>query len=88
MGKIIIMEVGNMNEGQQKFLNFILSRVQEGNEGAAAQLLSDTFRKQDSKEFTKDDMQEFIPKILDLLKPECVDEVKMIMQDYDNNYIY
>lgn len=75
-----------MNEGQQKFLNFILNRVKEGNEGAAAQLLSDTFRKQDSKEFTKEDMEQFVPKMLDLLKPECVDEVKMIMQDYDYDY--
>lgn len=88
MGKIILMEVSNMNEGQQKFLNFILDRVKEGNEGAAAQLLSDVFRKQDSEEFTQEDMQNFIPKMLDLLKPECIDEVDMIMQGYDYNAIY
>jgi hypothetical protein len=75
-----------MNEGQQKFLNFILERVKDGNEGAATQLLSDTFRRQDSDEFTPEHMQEFVPKILGYLKPECVDEVRMIMQDYDPNH--
>ncbi len=75
-----------MNEGQQKFLNFVLDRVKEGNEATATELLSDTFRRQDSDEFTQENMQEFVPKMLDLLRPECVDEVRMIMQDYDPSH--
>lgn len=75
-----------MNEGQQKFLKFVLERVKEGNEEAATQLLTDTFRRQDNDEFTQEHMQEFVPKMLSLLKPECIDEVRMIMQDYDPNH--
>ncbi len=71
-----------MNPGQEKFLGFILARVQDGKEQEAKALLSEHFKKQDEGTFTKEDIQQFAPKVLAMLKPESVEEVKAIMKDF------
>ena len=57
-------------QGQEKFLSFILERVQEGKEDVAREILLENFRKQNEGSFSQEDIQAFIPKIINLLKPE------------------
>ncbi|OCA83156.1 hypothetical protein A8F94_18700 [Bacillus sp. FJAT-27225] len=73
-------------QGQEMFLNFILQRVQEGKEEEAREILLENFRKQNEGTFTKDDIQQFIPKMLGLLKPEKVDEIKAVAQRFAGDF--
>lgn len=74
-----------MNQGQEKFYGFILERVQEDKIEEAKALLADNFKKQAEGNFTQDDALQFAPKIISLLKPEKVDEVKTIMKQFSQN---
>ena len=74
-----------MNQGQEKFLSYILERVQEDKVEEARALLSDNFRKQAEGTFTKQDVSQFIPKIISLLKPERVEEVQAVMKQFAQN---
>lgn len=74
-----------MNQGQEKFLSFILERVQEDKVEEARALLADNFRKQAEGTFTKEDISQFAPKIVSLLKPEKVDEVQTVMKQFAQN---
>jgi hypothetical protein len=71
-----------MNEGQKKFFDFILERVQNGKEEDAKALLNEGFAKQADGTFTAEYSQEIIPKYLAILKPECAEEVKNIMENF------
>ena len=71
-----------MNNGQEKFLKFIIARVSEENQDKAIELLNESFSKQDDGTFNKEYMMSFIPRMLELIKPEFVDEVKGIMSQY------
>ncbi len=71
-----------MNEGQQKFLDYILERVQEGKEEAAKLLMHESFRMQEEGTFNAAEAMAFIPKMLGMLKAEFVDEVKAIMENF------
>ena len=72
-------------QGQEMFLNFILQRVQEGKEDAARELLAENFKKQDEGTFTKDDVEQFIPKMIDVLKPEKIAEVQAVAKKFSEN---
>ncbi|MDB1922118.1 hypothetical protein PMY56_10245 [Clostridium tertium] len=74
-----------MNQGQEKFLGFILERVQEGKVDEAKSLLAESFKKQSEGTFSHEYIIEFIPKMIALLKPEKVEEVKAIMQQFAQN---
>ena len=71
-----------MNPGQEKFLNFILERVQDGKRGEAKSMLEECFKKQDAGAFGPEDAKGLIPKMLPLLKPEALKEVKDIMTQF------
>lgn len=71
-----------MNSGQAKFFDFIMKRVASENQDKAKALLSESFAKQDDGTFNREYMVAFIPKMLELIKPEYVDEVKNIMVNY------
>jgi hypothetical protein len=71
-----------MNPGQEKFFNFILERVQEGKQEDAKALLSESFAKQADGSFNSEYMNSFIPRMIAILKPECIEEVKNIMQGF------
>lgn len=71
-----------MNNGQEKFLKFIIARVSEENQDKAKELLNESFGKQADGTFSKEYMMSFIPRMLELIKPEFVDEVKGIMSQY------
>jgi hypothetical protein len=72
----------NMNAGQEKFYNFILDRVQTGKQNEAKALLNESFSKQANGTFNAEYLQGFIPKMLALLKPESINEVKAIMSQF------
>lgn len=71
-----------MNNGQERFFNFIMDRVEEQNQDKAKKLLSESFAKQDEGTFNAEYMATFIPKMLQLIKPECIEEVKNIMTNH------
>lgn len=71
-----------MNAGQEKFFNFIMERVEVENQDKARELLSESFAKQDEGTFNKEYVMSFIPRMIQLLKPECVEEVKNIMSNH------
>ena len=71
-----------MNNGQERFFNFIMERVSSENQGKAKELLSESFAKQNDGSFNKEYMMSFIPRMLELIKPEFIDEVKNIMSNH------
>lgn len=74
-----------MNPGQEKFFTFILERVQEDKQEEAKALLSESFQKQLDRTFNMDYMDSFIPRMISILKPESVSEVKTIMEQFASN---
>lgn len=71
-----------MNSGQERFFNFIMERVELEKQDKAKELLSESFAKQDEGTFNKEYMMNFIPRMLELIKPDCIDEVKNIMLNH------
>ena len=74
-----------MNQGQEQFYNFILERVQEGKQDDAKSLLSESFAKQADGSFNTEYMENFIPRMMAILKPECIEEVQNIMREFSQN---
>ena len=72
-----------MNTGQEKFLNFIMLNVEEKNQDKAKELLTESFKRQNDGTFNKEYLITFIPRMLELIKPECVEQVKNIMINYN-----
>ncbi|ACA54203.1 hypothetical protein FDC45_07660 [Clostridium botulinum] len=75
-----------MNQGQEKFLGFILERVEEDKVEEAKALLADSFKKQAEGKFTHDDITQFIPKMAMLLKPDKIEEVQTVMKQFAENF--
>ncbi|NRD79152.1 hypothetical protein HPT25_17480 [Bacillus sp. BRMEA1] len=73
-------------QGQEMFLNFILQRVQEGKEDEAREILIENFKKQDEGTFSMDDIQQFVPKMISLLKPEKLEEVKAVVMQFSGSF--
>ena len=71
-----------MNPGQEKFYHFILERTQSGKEQDAKDLLAESFAKQTDGSFDDAYRQAFIPRMIALLKPEALDEVKKVMSEF------
>ncbi|GFP74932.1 hypothetical protein [Clostridium fungisolvens] len=74
-----------MNEGQERFLGYILERVQEDKVEEAKALLADNFKKQAEGTFTPEDVKQSAVKIIALLKPEKVAEVQAVMMQFAQN---
>lgn len=71
-----------MNNMQENFFNFIMERVELENQPKAKELLNESFSKQNNGTFNKEYMMSFIPKMLELIKPEFINEVKNIMANH------
>ena len=71
-----------MNPGQEKFFNFILERTADGKRDEAGVLLNESFAKQADGTFGPEFLRGFIPKLLALIKPESVEEVKSVMMGF------
>lgn len=68
-----------MNQGQEKFYNYILERVEDSKIEDAKELLAESFNRQDNGTFEKEYMESFIPKMVALLKQDSVEEVTGVM---------
>jgi len=73
-----------LNERQEKFLRFILERVQTGKENDAKTLLTESFSKQAEGTFNEEYKNSFIPRMVALLKQDKIEEVKNIMANFKN----
>ncbi|MGG0276960.1 hypothetical protein [Bacillus rhizoplanae] len=73
-------------QGQEMFLNFILQRVQEGKEDEAKAILTENFMKQDEGTFSKDDIEQFIPKMISILKPGKIEEIQAVVKQFSGSY--
>lgn len=71
-----------MNKGQEMFYNFIMQNVEDENKDRAKELLSESFKKQDDGTFNQEYMMSFIPRMLEIIKPESVEQVKNIMMNH------
>lgn len=71
-----------MNEGQQKFMNFIMENAKEESKLQAHGLLVESFSKQEDGTFDSEYLEAFIPRMLELIKPEKIDTVKNIMINF------
>lgn len=71
-----------MNPGQEKFLSFMVERVREDKQEYVKELLNDNFRKQQEGTFNMEDMQDTQAKLMEVLKPEAVEEVKAAMSHF------
>ena len=73
------------NPGQAQFYNFILERVDEDKQEEVKSLLEESFAKQTDGTFDKEYITQFTPKILDMIKPEYMAEVKNVMEGFALN---
>jgi len=76
-----------MDQGQEQFLGYILERVQEDKVEEARVLLLESFKKLSEGNFTQDDIMQFIPKMMMLLKPDKIEEVQSIMMEFAGNFM-
>jgi hypothetical protein len=75
-----------MNNGQEQFLSFILDRVKEDKVEEAQELLVGNFKKLTEGNLTQDDIMQFIPKMIALIKPEKLEEVQTIVMQFAENF--
>lgn len=75
-----------MNPGQEQFFGYILERVKEDQVEEAKALLAESFKKLAEGTFTQDDIMQFIPKMLSMLKPEKIAEVQAVMKQFAGNF--
>lgn len=73
-------------QGQDKFYEYILERVQEGKEDEARAVLTENFRKQNEGSFSREDVEGFIPKMISLLKPDKVAEVQAVVAQFSGQF--
>lgn len=75
-----------MNQGQEQFFNFIMERVQSEKKEEARDLLNESFSKQINGTFDGEYLKSFIPRMLLILKPESVEEVKNVMTQFGGHH--
>jgi hypothetical protein len=78
--------MGMDKQGQEMFLSFILQRVQEGKEEEAREILLTNFKKQEEGTFSQEDIQEFVPKMISLIKPEKMEEIQAVVKQFSGNF--
>ena len=71
-----------MNAGQNQFVDLIMERTQETQKEAMQALLEEGFAKQANGTFTPEYLAGYTPKMLDMLKPEYVAEVREITEKF------
>ncbi len=75
-----------MNRGQELSVSYILERVKEDKVEEAKALFVQIFKKQVEGNFTQDDIEQFIPKMVSLLKLDKIEEVAEVMEQYARNF--
>ena len=80
------MEMQIMNPGQEQFLNFILERVDENQIEAVREYMRQNFKKQQEGTFGRKDIEDTGAFLRDKVKPEYLEEVKAIMQQFAGKF--
>lgn len=75
-----------MNPGQEKFLNFILDRVDETQRDTVREYMEQNFKKQQEGMFGRKDIEETRTFLQDKVNPQYLEEVKTVMQQFAENY--
>lgn len=73
-----------MNPGQEMFYKFFMARTKEDKKDEADSLLKTGFEKQNAGTFSKEYFDEIMPKYFEMIKPECVDELKEAMASFSS----
>ena len=76
-----------MNNGQEKFMQFILQNVKEENMEDAKKLLMESFAKQNDGSFDLSYLDSFISKMLEFVKEEQKAQVMSIMQNFKQQMV-
>lgn len=76
-----------MNPGQEKFLNFILERVEESQAEAVKEFMEQNFKKQLEGSFGQNDIAATKEFLEDKVKPEHLEEVNSVMQQFAGNFM-
>ena len=63
-----------MNPGQKQFNDFMLERAQPGKEEEITSIMEESFQRQNNGTFSAEYLSEIIPKMMALLRPECIEE--------------
>lgn len=71
-----------MNPGQKMFFDFFIERTKEDRKEEAKALLEAGFAKQDAGTFSKEYLEEVMPKYFALIKPEAVEDLKGAMANF------
>ncbi len=75
-----------MDQGQERFMGFILDIIKDDNVEEAKAMLAENFKQQAEGKFTKDDIAQSIPKIIALLKPDKIEEVQAVMRQFSGSF--
>jgi len=73
-----------MNPGQNNFFNFIVERVNDEHKEDVKTLMQENFKKQVDGTFTREYMMETQAKLMRMVKPEAVEEVKTAMAHFSS----
>ena len=76
-----------MNQGQQQFFDFIAERLSPEHYDEGVALLNEGFAKQADGSFSQQYLKEYHEKMLSFLKPESVEEVKRIMEQFGGSHV-
>lgn len=71
-----------MQEGQVKFFEYMIDKMQEEKKEDGVLLLKESFEKQEKGTFTAEYLNEFNVKLLAFIKPEFKGEVKSILDQF------
>lgn len=64
-----------MNQNQEMFYHFFMERVMDDKKEEAKAILMENFAAQDAGTFTKEYMEAAMPRLMALVKPECMPEL-------------
>ena len=71
-----------MNPGQQQFYTFFMERVRDDKKEEAKTLLEESFAKQAAGTFNRAYLHDMMPKIITIVKPEAVEDLKAAMSHF------
>lgn len=71
-----------MNKGQEMFYTFFIERTKEDRLEEAKALLEEAFAKQDEGTFTKEYLDEVMPKYFEIIKPDATKELESAMAHF------
>lgn len=74
-----------MNNGQQKFFEYMMSCIDIENQGKVQEMLKENFVKQQNNTFTSEDALSFMNRVLPLAKSEKLEELQKIMTQFISN---